>query len=213
MTDRPQPLTTDAESAFMLAEYESLRQFWLAQSTAGEARLNYYLLTVSAAVVGIGLVNQLADRAIVPYVSGALIVGVFVIGLVTFARIVERTISMTQYVRGMNRIRRYFTDRQSALAEYLILPTVDDVPAFRSMSLRGRGLSAVGLSQTVAIINSILAGSGAMIVLRVTLTLDNAWAIAGGLLVFGLIYLSQSRFYAGRVAEAGKRTVVKFPSS
>jgi len=124
--------TFDSEeraSEFMLAEYATLRELRLSLDSLGESRMNFYLAAISGSVVGLGLLNQLSALSKTTFfINAAVIVGLFFFGTITFARMLQRTVKIVEYTRGMNRIRRYFAEKNPDITQYLWLSLYDDRP-------------------------------------------------------------------------------------
>ncbi len=211
-------MTIDAEepaSDFMLAEYATLRRLHLGLGSLGENRVNFFLASISGSVVGLGLINQLSALAeTVYFINGAVIVGLFFFGLITFARMIERTVKMTEYTRGMNRIRRYFVDKYPNIKQYLSLSLYDDTPAFeyRTFNFQTRRFSLTGLASMVGVINSIIATTGIVILARVVFILPAAWSVLIGMLTFLLITLAHYRYLVNRMRQKRDVMEVRFPT-
>ena len=74
-------------------------------------------------------------------------------GIFTFQRIIARRIRAIEYLRAINRLNRYFADRDSALWKYLPWPCYDDKPGYRTTAL-----GVADLRDVVAVLNSFYAG-------------------------------------------------------
>jgi hypothetical protein len=83
-----------------------------------------------------------------------------VLGMLTFQRLIERRIRAVENLRALNRIHRYFVDKDAELAHYFYWPPCDDIPAFY-----GKGGAFAGLRDVIAFINSLFGGflSGEMV--------------------------------------------------
>lgn len=197
----------------MLAEFDMLRSLWQSMSESGENRFNFYLMFAFGGSIAIGLINNLPDKSLIPYLTILILLGVLFIGFVTFLRVVERTIAMTVYVRGMNRIRRYFTDNDPDLLQYLILPVSDDVPRFSRLSLRTKGVESVGLCQIIALTNSLISGISFVILARNLLTRNILFDIIAGVLIAILAYYIQVRFQSRKVSMRESMLEIRFPTA
>ncbi len=202
------------ESEFMLAEYSTLRELRLSLDSLGENRVNFYMAAISGSIVGLALINQLSTYPdIVYFIDGTIIVALFLFGLITFARMVERNVRIISYTRGMNRIRRYFADKHPNIQPYLWLPITDDVPSFnyKSINLQKRKLSLSGLTPMVGVINSIIATAGIVILTRVVLDASTTGALLAGMLAFMIMTFLQYRYLASRMSRAKTLAEVRFP--
>ena len=76
-----------------------------------------------------------------------------ILGILTFHRLIERRIRAVENLRALNRIHRYFVDRDARLVDYFYWPPCDDVPSFH-----GRGGVFAGLRDIIAFANSLFGG-------------------------------------------------------
>lgn len=196
----------DKAHDFMLAEYQTMRDLRAGLISLGENRVNYFLVFVSGAIalVGLGLVERFSE-ATLNLVVTALLAGLFLLGLLTFARMVERSIRITSYSRGMNRIRRYFVEQHPHIDKYLILPTDDAQPPFRE----SRG----GLPMTVAFMDSALAGAFVLFVMRSLDDMPIGKAATVGIIAVTavVIFFGQNTYMRRRFAKAEEQTKPQFP--
>lgn len=204
---------------FMLAEYELILNFRQNLVAHAESRVNFFMATVSGAVVALGLLN---DSSISPekayLISGFILVGLFLFGFALYAQLVVRSIGVVQYTRGLNRIRRYFTERHPSSRKYLTLPSTDVKPSFSGIGI-GQFLSdfgpLFGLPQLVSIINSFIGGTGLAIWTVQVPIVISGWsvdpAIAGGILVC-VLFLFHHAYYYGKVKRANSSFRARFPT-
>ena len=75
-------------------------------------------------------------------------------GVFTFQRIIERRIRATEYLRAINKINRFFADRDPNRLCYLPWPPHDDQPPFGN-----RTLGVADLRDVVAVLNCFFAGA------------------------------------------------------
>jgi len=197
----------------MKSEYETLLNFRQSLITLGENRLNFFLATVSGAAVGLGLINQVsANKEIIYFVDGIVLVGLFLLGIVTFVRTVERSIGIVVYTRGMNRIRRFFVDQNPSIKKYLVLPVYDDKPSFISRAFIRGGFSSIGLPEMAAIVNSIIAGSAISLLLSMILSVATTWVIVTGVIIFIITLAAHNIYKQSHLRAMEKNTQIEFPS-
>lgn len=184
---------------FMLAEFETLRCLRSDMKSMGESRVNIFLLAVSGGLVGgLALLNESSGfENVLPSITGLVVlVGLFLLGFITFRRTIETDINMKIYARGLNRIRRYFVQLDPDLREYLILPISDDQPRFGTLGWLPSGGQFFSLESMVAVINSIIATVAASAFAIRILKLENMQvgliAIPAFLVVCGAHYLYMS---------------------
>lgn len=198
---------------FMLAEFETLRSLRSELVSLGESRVNVFLAIVSGGLVGLAFLNRVSGLGIIiPLITGLVLVGMFLMGLITFARTIERTIGLKIYTRGMNRVRRFFVQLDPDLTDYLLLPISDDRPSFKTTGWLPGGGSFISLGSIVAVINSIIASVAVSLVTAVYAELQFELVVASTIITSLIIYLAQHIYMNIRLREAEKRTEVRFPA-
>jgi len=146
MADRPQ------SSAMLLAEHSRLASLYQHNADMGDKYVSIYLTIVSAAAAFLaGLQRLAAPSAAIVSVELALFLVVLFVGVTTFARLLERRIHAIEYLRAINRIHRYYVDRDPEIQQYFYWPAQDDHP-----SMQIRGALFEGLWDTVAFLNSLV---------------------------------------------------------
>lgn len=158
----------------LLAEYAHAADSLLRNEEDGERRVRFFLSLAGAAggivvlVRGDGSTVTRADVVDpVLVVFAALLVA---IGYVTFVRVVERNLASEGYKRGLNRIRRAFApSAQDPSVVHLAFDPYGSIcrrpPSWRSI---GRG----GWLETVALVEAVLLGGLAALVVPATAWLD-----------------------------------------
>jgi hypothetical protein len=204
----------DAPDEFILAEYAGLQSLRQGLVTLGENRLNFFLATVSGALVGAGLlIDKLSTYGdLVFYVVGFIFAGLLLLGIATFVRMVERSIGVVIYSRGMNRLRRYFVDKNPDIERYIIQPINDDWPSFESLGFKEKGASTIGLSEMVAALNSTIVSVIIAIGIRLFLTDSPIIVIVSGTIGFMLTLSTQILYHNSRIKEMKKKTRINFPT-
>ena len=198
---------------FLLAEYAMLRDLRQDTISHGESRLNFFLATVSGALVGIPLINQVSvDKDIILFVNSTIIIGLFILGLITFGRLVQRSVRVIIYTRGLNRIRRYFVDQGLAIQKYLILSINDDHPAFEQTGDLPKAATLLDVTAPVAAINSVIASVGLVLLLKAFTILPTYWAIFIGIVIAGGVFLTQISYHATFMKKMERKTKSHFPS-
>jgi len=152
-------------SSFLLAEHERVANLYLHNAAMGERRISIHLLFVAGG--GTLLLNlpnfigqpavkggffQVIESLLLP---GSLIVLLMAIeGVLSFQRIIERRLRATEYLRAINKINRFFADRDPSLLKYLPWSPHDDSPTFS-----GKSIGVADLRDVVAVLNSFFAGA------------------------------------------------------
>jgi hypothetical protein len=127
---------------------------YLYNADLGETRTAGYLTLISVGVAGLLGLSQLeADTTTILELMLGVLGGIFLLGYVTFIRLIERRIRSVEYLRAINRIHAYFAQKDPELAEYFSWPPHDDVPGYG-----GRVSDVTGLRDIIAILNSIFFG-------------------------------------------------------
>jgi hypothetical protein len=181
----------DPSTEAMLAEHERLADLYLHNAEMGERRTSLYLTVISAGAavfLGIAQFGPAIDSLLWPGVG--FLVGMLVIGLVTFQRLVERRTRATEYLRAINRIHRYFVQNDPALEPYFYWPPCDDAPSFA-----GQGQALTGLRDVIAVLNAIFVGI-LLVALGLLLwpTLHRAIVIPLGLVLGGAAWFLHDRY-------------------
>jgi len=150
----------DSSSQIMIAEHQRLVELYLYNSEMGEKRTSLYVSIVSLGAAGLIGLAQFVEAPMLVWPANVVLTGMLVLGVLTFQRLIERRIRAVENLRALNRIHRYFVDKDPELADYFYWPPCDDVPAFH-----GKGGIFAGLRDVIAFINSLfggfLAGEGA----------------------------------------------------
>lgn len=143
------PAGIDGET-FLLAEFNFLSQFRLAESQLADKRADVWLTLVSAILAGAFiLVSQtgvisLEVKLILILSSSAVLA---LIGSLTFWQVIHLSISVAEHTRGINRIRSYFGGHYQRIQPYIFLPIDYNHPPYRLKS---------GGYRTVAVVNAVL---------------------------------------------------------
>jgi hypothetical protein len=203
---------------FMLAEFETLRGLRSDMKSMGESRVNIFLLAVSGGLVGgLALLNKSSgfENVLPPMTGLVILVGLFLLGFITFRRTIETDINMKIYARGLNRIRRYFVQLDPDLREYLLLPISDDQPRFGTLGWLPSGGQFFSLESMVAVINSTIATVAVSAFARGILELENLQVgidILTFLVVCGAHYRYMSNRFKKAENQAENQPGIRFPS-
>jgi len=201
---------------FMLAEFETLRCLRSDMNSVGESRVNILLVAVSGGLVGLALLNESSGlKEVFPLITGVVLVGLFLLGLITFGRTIERDINMKLYARGLNRIRRYFVQLDPDLRKYLLLPISDDQPRFGTMGWLPSGGQVFSLESMVAVINSTIvtvAVSAFAVRIPELENLQVGIVILAFLVVCGAHYRYMSNRFKQAENQAENQLGIRFPS-
>jgi hypothetical protein len=160
---------SDRPSAFynaLLTEHfvlESARGITVSESSS---RASLYLMTLSSSLVAFGF---LSSTPIAFGFLGVIIPVIFLLGIFTYERLVETSLEDVVALASIQRIRRYYSTLLPGADAYFPLPVGKRAP--NELLEIGRKASWRGVffttSSAIAVVNSIVAGSGIALVLDV----------------------------------------------
>jgi hypothetical protein len=140
-----------------------------------------------------------------------LVFGIFVLGLLTYQRLLERRIRAIEYLRAINRIHRFFVLQDATIKDYFYWSASDDVPTFLA-----RSTQLTGLRDIVACFNSLFAGVGTGELIYITRMVGTySKAVAVGLAVttgMVLLHLIYERNVLGKIERSAAKAV-RFPKT
>jgi hypothetical protein len=126
-----------ASSQFVINEIRYLSERWSHTDQIAENRSNTYVTVASGATGILVLLSQLQTSTEAMFkASLVLFILVWLLGLVTFFRLVERGIVVVEYIRAINRARRFFVDKDPQLTRYLAFSASDSHPLFVRLGAR-----------------------------------------------------------------------------
>jgi len=201
----------------MIAEYEALREARRLSYTVSSNSSNLFLAAVSGAIIALGLICQVSALSQFFLASVAILFGLFIVGVCTFARTLEGQIVCRLYLRGMNKIRRYFVEvAPNDVKDYMILPIYDDEPAFCSAGTNPWKCMALFVNPpgVVATINSIIGSVLITGILEFLFDLSMLCTICCFAVVFIAMLIAHQTYQVWRLKKAeekGKKKV-HFPS-
>jgi hypothetical protein len=146
---------SNAGDEFLLREYEHFADSFWRTEELGEKRVNFYISLVTAVVVALVALAKDKGRFSAHEVEG-LAVGagcaLMLVGTFTFLRMMRRNAVSDQYKHAMGLIRAHFQRR-------------GDLGDYQPFERLPRMLWTGGLAQTVALLNSLIAGAVAAVAL------------------------------------------------
>jgi len=127
---------------------------------------------------------------------------VVVVGMITFRRLIERRIRAIEYLRAINRIHRYFVDKDPKAQQYFYWPACDDCPPMHT-----KGTVLGGLRDIVAGLNSLFLSFAISAIARTWFPmLHYLVLVLIGLVVGVLIWLIQHGFSEVALKRAEQET-------
>ncbi len=192
---------------FLMAEYNTLKEFRANQVEQSQNRFNFFIALVSGALAIVALVNDRSAALNTPLFFigvGITALALLYLGVITFRRIIQTHIRTVEYTRGMNRVRRYFVEHYPEIATYLTFSIDDARP--RLGTLGNLTIGATGLTSMVIFINTILATIGFNFLLwqiLVSVSREQPALVAvSGVLTFLLSLMLHRRYLLSQLAQA-----------
>jgi hypothetical protein len=220
---RPMALDDPRAIQILATEHWSLLASRTLSWNESFSRASMLLATLSAAVVALALVVQVAGFG-QAFIVFALVVLPFVevLGLATFARLGEANGEDVRYIQGMNRIRHAYLEIVPQLEPYFVTSRHDDLPAIfsaygiapvskYSVGRRRLHYAFVTTQGMVGIINSMLAAVFGSL-LAVLMGASTAMAVAVGALVLAIAFGLQMAFGLSIYERLRDRMTFHFPS-
>jgi hypothetical protein len=179
------------------------------------ARASVYVFSVSSALVALGFIAQISEVGDVFHAFALTVLPtLYLLGVVTFVRLVECGAEDFLYGMAINRIRNYYQEVAGHRANLFLLSGHDDAAGvFANMGLPIENRSPVfAFSSAIAVINSVVGGAAAAIALGALV--DAPLGVAAGVGVCAAIVSAVAWVrYADRLLDASAaRTKPLFPS-
>lgn len=179
------------------------------------ARASVYVFAVSSALVALGFIGQVSDVGDA-FNAFALTVlpTLYVLGLVTFIRLVECGAEDFQYGLAINRIRHYYKEIAGDRADLFLLSGHDDGEGvFANMAVPAAGRKPYfAFSSAILVIDSVVGGSALAVAVGAFFDVSLGFAAAAGVAAAIVSVIAWTR-YAGRLLEgAAGRVEPLFPS-
>ena len=132
-------------------------------------RASIFLSSVSSGIVALAFIGQVSNLG-EPFFIFSLVLfpSLFVLGLVTFLRVLQLAMEDVLLSRGINRIRHYYTEIAPDVRDYFILSTHDDFRGtLANMAAQSSWIQPlITTGGTILIVNSILAGVWSGLLIR-----------------------------------------------
>jgi hypothetical protein len=205
----PQLLTALTTEHFTL---QGARSQTMSESSA---RASVYVFSVSSSLVALGFIGQGSDFGDV-FNAFALTVlpTVYLLGAVTFVRLVECGAEDLLYGMAINRIRNHYQQLAGDRADLFLLSGHDDAAGvFANMGLPAEKRSPLfAFSTAVAVINGVVGGSTVAIALGAVPGASLGLAAVAGALVAIVSVVGWVRYALRLLAASAARTEPLFPT-
>jgi uncharacterized protein YciI len=214
------PAGGDADSGQLLTalstEHFTLQGARSQTMSESSARASVYVFAVSSALVALGFVGQISDLGDVFNVFALTVLPtLYLLGCVTFVRLVECGAEDFQYGLAINRIRGYYKELARDRANLFLLSAHDDgAGVFANMGLAVENRSPLfAFSSAIDVINSVVGGGAVAVALGALV--DAPLGVAAGVgAASAIVSVVAWLRYADRLLEAGAaRTEPLFPSA
>lgn len=201
---------------FMTTEHFTLQTARAATIAEANGRASLFIGSVSSAVVALAFIGQVSGMSQTFFLFAlVLFPSLIFLGIVTFDRVLQTALEDWMYACEINRIRHFYTEIAPEMKRYFIESTRDDSPGV---------LQAIGIkpatwqffltgSGMVGVINSILVGVFAGIILQFGTSLHVYAAIGIGIAVFAVSVFLHHKQQIRKFTDVGNRLKLLFPSN
>lgn len=200
---------TDRAATFLLAEHTRLCELYLSTRETAERRVTLFL-TLATTIVGVSVgLSQLGIGSVqLLEVAFASSFGIFLLGIITFHRLLERSMQGTEYLRAINRIHHFFVERAPEIEPYLFWSPHDNVPHYDA-----RGVGGAETREVVLLIDCIFFGVSVGLAIVLVDTQLLVWGIIAGGVAFAFAFFAHQQYerLALMREEKRKAAIVRFP--
>lgn len=205
------PLAHDQATTFLLAEHSRLCELYLSTRETAERRVTLFL-TLATTIVGVSVALSQLGIATVQLleVAFASALGIFFLGVITFHRLLERSMQGTEYLRAINRIHHFFIERAPEIEPYLFWAPYDNLPRYDA-----RGVGGAETREVVLLIDCIFFGVTVALPLMILDINLVVIAILAGVIGFVLCLVAHHQYERVVLAreEKQKAEIVRYPFS
>jgi hypothetical protein len=180
------------------------------------SRAALYLSSVTSSLVALGFIAQVSEVGQTFQLFALAVIPVlFFLGLVTFVRVLESSVEDIHYGRAINRIRHYYLEHAGEEARYFMLGGNDDpIGVINNMAIeRHRFQPYFTYAAAIAIVNSVVAGSGVAVLLGAALDLPIGVAVGAGVAVVIAFSWASVQYQIRRYQRQAATVDALFPSS
>lgn len=199
----------DQASTFLLAEHARLCELYLSTRETAERRVTLFL-TLTTTIVGVSVALTQLGIGTIQLLELALAsaIGIFLLGIITFHRLLERSMQGTEYLRAINRIHHFFVERAPEIEPYLFWAPFDNVPRYDA-----RGVGGAETREVIMLIDCVFFGVAVgLIVIIVNVSLL-VWGIVGGIIAFAVSFVAHQEYERLALVREEKRKagLARFP--
>jgi len=203
---------------FMATEHSELQAGRSATIFETGGRTAVFLGTVSSTLIALAFIGQIS-RLGTAFFAFALVLlpTLFFLGLVTFERAMELGVEDYIYAVGMSRIRHFYVELVPQAERYFVGSIHDDfsttlAPTVFGMPVGLAWQSLLTVPGAIAIVNSVILGSFASLLVRAVAVESLALSVGVGIAVFVVSVLLHRRHQITRWRQIEQRLPTLFPS-
>lgn len=200
---------------FLTTEHFALQTARSATVVDANGRANVFLTSVAGGIVALAFIGQASGFGTAFYLlATVLFPALFFLGIVTFLRTLQIAMEDAQHVRGISRIRHYYTEIAPHIKDYFVHSIYDDSNALLSdLAIRKSMLQSFAtIAGSILIINSILAGVWLSLVARYLFAPPLWLTSVFGAFLFVVVLAAQQIYQTRRWEDFEAHLTVKFPS-
>lgn len=189
----------------MLAEFQALADSRGREIERGQTYVNSFLTIASGVAALVAIISQISPESF-SYVGIWILAILFLTGIISYTRIVERDIRINTHARRMTRIRRFFAEMEPCIKPYLPFPITDDKPTY--FPTKSNWISQRNI---IGLINDAVGATLAYLILNPVLGAKTTITLAAG--VFVILLVLHELYAIVRWRSTEKSAEVRFPSS
>ena len=200
--------------AIMTTEHYNLQTARSMTISEANGRSSLFVGAVSSGLVALAFVGQISHLGTAFFVFSLVVLPtLFLMGLITFERVLQSGTADMMYARGINRIRHLYLEYAPQMQPYLILSAHDDREGTQSQEAMHTSWVQVFLSTAsmIAVINSVLVGSFVGLLLAV-LTFPLWIGASVGVVVFLVSLGLHQRYQSEQWTRMERSLPILFPS-
>jgi len=174
--------------------------------------------TVSSTLIALAFVGQISGLGTAFFAFAlVLLPTLFFLGLVTFERAMQLGVEDYIYAVGMSRIRHFYVEMVPQAEKYFVGSIHDDFATTMSPTLFGMPVtlawqSLLTVPGAIALVNSVIVGSFAALLVRAFLVESVALSVGVGIAAFVVSAFLQRRHQIARWNQIEQRLPTLFPS-
>jgi hypothetical protein len=181
-------------------------------------RTAVFLGTVSSTLIALAFVGQISGLGTAFFAFAlVLLPTLFFLGLATFERTMQLQVEDYIYAVGMSRIRHFYVETVPQAEKYFVGSIHDDFattmsPTVFGMPVRLAWQSLLTVPGAIAMVNSVIVGSFAGLLVRALIMESLALSVGVGIAAFVVSVLLQRRHQIARWNQIEQRLPTLFPS-